>query len=147
MNINAIIVTPLPRIQAIGGDVLKVLKFDESSFASFGEAYFSLVDSLAIKAWKRHNQMTLNLVVPIGKVRFVFADTNSYGEFTENFKVIEIGLENYSRITVPPGIWFGFQGLMPSPNLILNIGDLPHDPSEVDLKNLEEVPFNWGKFI
>lgn len=147
MNINAIIVTPLPRIQAIGGDVLKVLKCDESSFASFGEAYFSLVDNLAIKAWKRHNQMTLNLVVPIGKVRFVFADTNSYGEFTENFKIIEIGLENYSRITVPPGIWFGFQGLMPSPNLILNIGNLPHDPSEVDLKNLEEVPFNWGKFI
>ena len=147
MSVNTVIVTPLPRIQVKGGDVLKVLKSDESSFASFGEAYFSLVNSLAIKAWKRHNRMTLNLVVPIGMVRFVFADTNSYGEFTENFKVIDIGLENYSRITVPPGIWFGFQGLMPSPNLILNIGNLPHDPSEVDLKNLEEVPFNWGKFI
>jgi dTDP-4-dehydrorhamnose 3,5-epimerase len=143
VTVNAVIVTPLLRIETKGGDVLKVLRSDESLFAGFGEAYFSLVNNLAIKAWKRHNQMTLNLVVPIGMVRFVFADTNSHGEFTENFKVIDIGLENYSRITVPPGIWFGFQGLRPSPNLILNIGNLPHDPLEVDLKNLEEVPFNW----
>ena len=77
----------------------------------------------------------------LGEVTFVKKIENP------NFKVIDIGLENYSRITVPPGIWFGFQGLMPSPNLILNIGNLPHDPSEVDLKNLEEVPFNWSKTI
>ena len=42
----------------------------------FGEIYFSNINSLCIKAWKKHKIMTLNLIVPIGKVRFVFHDKN-----------------------------------------------------------------------
>ena len=48
--------------------------------------------------------MTMNLIVPHGKVRFVFSD------FTECESIIS-SQESYIRLTVPPGIWVAFQGL------------------------------------
>ena len=47
--------------------------------------------------------MHINLIVPIGIVRFVF-----YDELTNKFRVEEIGKNNYARLTIPKGIFFGF---------------------------------------
>ena len=57
--------------------------------------------------------MTLNLTVPIGKVLFVFMDGNN------NFREEIIGEKFYNRVTVPPGLWFGFKNLSRSKSLIL----------------------------
>ena len=67
-----ILVSPLQQIETVGGDVWHTMKQTDVGYAGFGEAYFSWVASGAIKAWKRHTQMTMNLVVPVGQVRFVF---------------------------------------------------------------------------
>ena len=69
-NIDGVLVSPLNIIDVQGGDVLHGMKCSDSSYFGFGEAYFSTIDSYAIKAWKLHKQMTLNLVVPIGKIKF-----------------------------------------------------------------------------
>ena len=61
--------------------------------------------------------MTMNLIVPIGMVRFVFCD-NENQKYREEY----IGATNYSRLMVPPKIWFGFQGISDSDSLILNCG-------------------------
>ena len=138
--LDQIRVTPLQRISTPGGDVWHALKSTEESFNGFGEAYFSWVEAESIKAWKQHLRMTMNLVVPIGKVRFVFCDLLNY-----SFREEEIGASNYSRITVPPNIWFGFQGMSAKPSLVLNVANLPHDPAEVERKMREEIYFNWQK--
>ena len=141
MNLlDQIQVTPLQQISTLGGDVWHALKSTEKSFNGFGEAYFSWVEARSIKAWKQHLQMTMNLVVPIGTVRFVFCDLLSY-----SFREEEIGASNYARITVPPKIWFGFQGMSEKPSLVLNVANLPHDPAEVERKMKEEIYFNWQK--
>ena len=75
MSLNEICVTPLKRVSVAGGDVLHAMKKSDTGYVDFGEAYFSLVEFGAIKAWKRHLQMTLNLVVPIGEVQFVLMDS------------------------------------------------------------------------
>ena len=84
--------------------------------------------------------MTMNLVVPIGTVRFVFCDL-----LRHSFREEEIGASNYSRITVPPNIWFGFQGMSKKLSLVLNVASLPHNPAEVERKMREEIDFNWQK--
>ena len=141
MNLlDQIQVMPLQQISTLGGDVWHALKSTEESFQGFGEAYFSWVELNSIKAWKQHLRMTMNLVVPIGTVRFVFCDLQHY-----NFREEEIGASNYSRITVPPNIWFGFQGMSEKLSLILNVVNLPHDPVEVERKNREDIHFNWQK--
>jgi dTDP-4-dehydrorhamnose 3,5-epimerase len=142
MTLAAILLTPLPRIQTTGGDVLHAMKQSDAGYGGFGEAYFSWVAVDAVKAWKRHMRMTMNVVVPVGQVRFVFRSVNEDGG--DEFRVEEIGLDRYARITVPPGIWFGFQGLGTPQSLVLNIASILHDPNEVERLALSEVKYAWN---
>lgn len=142
IGIDKVIVTPLLRIQTDGGDVLHGIKNSDSGFIKFGEVYFSLINFNQVKAWKRHLQMTLNLVVPIGQVRFVF--NNGEIKNSSEYKVIEIGEDNYARITVPPGIWVGFKGLRNSQNLIMNVASQPHDDTEIQRIPKNDFSFGWN---
>jgi dTDP-4-dehydrorhamnose 3,5-epimerase len=139
--LDDIVLTRLSRIPTIGGDVLHALKQSDAGYGGFGEAYFSWVSVGAVKAWKRHMRMTMNLVVPVGQVRFVFRSLNASG--WDEIRVEEIGINRYARITVPPGIWFGFQGLGKTQSLVLNIASIPHDPNEVERLALSEVKYAW----
>ena len=136
--LNSIIVTDLNRITVSGGDVLHVMRTDSPGYNGYGESYFSIIEPGVIKAWKKHSKMTLNLVAPKGMVRFVFTDGDGY------FLIKEIGEKNFARLTVPPGIWFGFKGLGAGESLILNISNILHDPNEVERKERHEIPFDWS---
>ena len=140
VSLEDILVTPLKRIPTVGGDVLHALKKTDAGFDGFGEIYFSWVEQGAIKAWKYHKRMTLNLVVPVGEVSFVFHLTNQ----KNNFRTENIGEERYVRLTVPPGIWFGFQGIASERSLLTNVADMAHDPDEVLGKKTSEIVYNWS---
>lgn len=137
VGVGQILVTPLKRIPLAGGDVLHGMKCSDPGFVDFGEAYFSIIEEASIKAWKRHLRMTLNFVVPVGTVQFVFLD--GQGAIREEV----VGVDRYVRLTVPPGIWFGFKGLAAPYSLLMNVADIPHDPAEVERRGLEEIQFNW----
>ena len=140
VSLMDILVTPLRRIPTIGGDVMHALKDSDDGFNGFGEVYFSWVEQGAIKAWKYHQHMTLNLVVPLGEISFVFHIKDQENCFrTEN-----IGEEQYVRLTVPPGIWFGFQGRGSGQSLLMNLADMAHDPDEVLRKKTSEIVYNWS---
>ncbi len=126
-------------IETFGGDVRHFLKSDDNSYNGFGEIYFSFINKGSIKGWKLHTKMTMNLVVPIGEVGFVF-----FEDSTSSFKVYKIGENNYNRLTVPPNIWFGFKGIGLSRNLVVNLSDIIHDPNESKKLNLEKLNFNWN---
>ena len=142
ITVRDINIHPLKKIKVPGGDVLHGMKQSDPGYAGFGEAYFSWVSIEAVKAWKRHTQMTMNVVVPVGKVRFVFRCVNS--EDVEEFRVEEIGEDRYVRLTVPPGIWFGFQGLGTPQSLVMNIASIPHDPNEVERILLSDINYKWS---
>jgi dTDP-4-dehydrorhamnose 3,5-epimerase len=137
-SVNNVIVAPLQRIETIGGDVMHAMKSTDLGFQGFGEAYFSWISSGAIKAWKCHKQMTMNLVVPVGNVKFVFFSMSDC-----KFRVENIGSDHYARLTVPPGIWFGFKGMSPESSLVLNMSSIVHDPSEVDRLSLADIEYSW----
>tara|TARA_B100001741_G_scaffold288993_1_gene267555 strand:+ start:335 stop:751 length:417 start_codon:yes stop_codon:yes gene_type:complete len=126
----------LKKFKLEDGDVYHALKASESEYYGFKEAYFSTIKNNKIKAWKRHYKMTMNLIVPIGKVQFIFYDENK-----NLLKNLMIGEENYSRITVPPMIWFGFKGVSLNTSYILNISNEIHDPLEVERKPLTFLNF------
>ena len=142
MKLAEILVTPLRRIETAGGDVLHAMKQGDAGYGGFGEAYFSRVDAGAVKGWKRHTRMTMNLVVPVGRVRFVFHVLDERGE--KKFRVEELGEARYARVTVPPGIWFAFQGLGAPQNLLMNIASISHDPLEVERQALTDVNYIWA---
>ena len=137
VSVNEILITPIERIQVAGGDVLHGMKHSDPGYVDFGEIYFSIVELSAVKAWKKHLRMTLNFVVPHGRVFFAFID--DYGAVREEV----VGEHRYIRLTVPPGIWFGFSGFFAPYSVLANIADITHDPSEIERKRLGEIDYDW----
>lgn len=142
-SIDGLILTPLKIVDVSGGDVLHAMKNSDPGFISFGEAYFSTVDPTTIKAWKRHREMTLNLIVPVGEIKFVIFDDRRVEK--QCFREIILSKEHYYRLTVPPMVWLGFQGLHIASSMLLNIASMPHDPQESDRKSVDEIEFDWSR--
>lgn len=138
ISLNDIIITPLKRIAVPNGDVMHGMKMTDPGYAGFGEAYFSWIEADAVKAWKKHTSMTMNIVVPVGNIRLVFCVDPAQG-----FREERIGTANYARLTVPPGIWFGFQGIDAPQSLLLNVASILHDPGEVERCSVETIHYNW----
>jgi len=138
--IEDILVNPLKIIETPGGNVMHCMKDIDNGFNGFGEAYFSNIFFKYIKAWKRHNKMTLNIIVPKGKIRFVLYDDRDGKKI---FQEIILSTENFKRLTIPPMIWFGFQGLDPSGSILLNIANIKHNPNEVERVDPDKINFNW----
>ena len=144
--IEGVIITPLDVVNTIGGNVLHGMKSTDQGYSGFGEAYFSTVESGAIKGWKRHHLMTLNLMVPVGAIRFVIYDDRQNSSSTNKFqKILLSRCDHYSRLTVPPMVWLGFQGRDKDTNILLNIASIEHSPSEVDRREINEIEFDWDK--
>jgi len=125
-------VSPLAIIEGAQGSVLHAVRADAGGFAGFGEAYFSTVERGAVKGWKRHTRMVCNLVVPAGAVRFVIHDGRDNSATRGAQMEVVLSPDDYRRLTVPPGVWFAFQGMGEGLNLILNVASIAHDPAEVD---------------
>ena len=141
--INGLILTPIEPINVSGGSVLRVIKESNPGYDGFGETYFSIVNFGTIRGWKSHKEMTLNLVVPVGDIRFVMYDGRKNSSTYRNFQEAVLSRKNYCRLTIPPKIWVGFQGLGKSTNLLLNMANIPHDDKEVDHLPLESIEYNW----
>ncbi|MEI8602893.1 dTDP-4-dehydrorhamnose 3,5-epimerase family protein [Shewanella sp. PP-Sp27a-2] len=141
--IEGTLVTKLKRIPHDKGDIFHAIKCSDEGFTSFGEAYFSSVNFKDVKGWKKHTRMVLNLIVPVGSVRFVLFDDRKESLTNGKFFEVTISRDNYVRLTVPLGVWVAFQGVDDGLNLLLNIASIEHDPTESIVKNIKEIPFRW----
>lgn len=143
--IEGVILTRLKIIPGDLGDVLHAMKQVDSSFCGFGEVYFSTVKKGAVKAWKRHHEMTLNLVVPCGEILFALYDDRQESSTYKEIFEVNLSRSNYMRLTVPPMVWTGFKGLGDGLNMLLNIANIPHDPQESDRMDAykNHINYNW----
>ena len=131
--------TPMKQINTPNGAVFHAIKKSSDGFEAFGEAYFSFIDPGAIKGWKKHKQMTLNLIVPIGRIRFV-----CYAKERAQFFEVVLGEDNYQRLTIAPGIWMAFQGVGKKCNMLLNVASIEHDAREVEAVALSQFMYKWS---
>jgi dTDP-4-dehydrorhamnose 3,5-epimerase len=143
-SIEGVTFTSLKIIEGPLGNVMHGIKQIEPSFAGFGEAYFSTAKKGAIKGWKKHKQMTLNVIVVQGAIRFVVFDDRE-GSPTKN-KYQELVLSpsnNYGRLTVAPGLWMAFEGLDSAVNMLMNFANILHDPNEAENSPVTEnkIPY------
>ena len=139
---NKISLQALKIINNPKGNIIRCLRNDDELFKGFGEAYFSKIRHDSIKAWKKHESMTLNLCVVYGKVKFVFYDDRDNSN--NGFKEYVLSDNDYTRLYVPPKIWFGFMGVSNDDSLILNIADMIHDDKEVSRKEINFFSYEWS---
>ena len=88
MEINGVKTSSLSIIDTNGGDVMHAMKKSDEGYSGFGEAYFSKIEPASIKGWKRHTNMVLNLIVPIGSVRFVLYDDLKNQDGIDSFQEV-----------------------------------------------------------
>lgn len=136
--IDGVTLTPLKTISHPKGDIKHGLKSSEDSFIGFGEAYFSQILPDEIKGWKKHSEMTLNLIVPVGQIRFVI-----FSETEDKFFEVILGENNYQRLTIRPHLWMAFQGIGAGLNLLLNLADIEHNPQETESKSIDAINYQW----
>ena len=134
---DGVILTPLKQIHNPKGDIFHAMKKSDDGFDGFGEAYFSTIHKDDVKGWKKHTEMTLNLIVPMGAIKFV-----AYDEESKEFFSVVLSHDNYQRLTVKAGLWMAFQGVGKN-NMLLNLASIEHDPSEAVNIAIEEIKYEW----
>ena len=145
-SIDGVLVTELRQIIDERGAVLHHMRRDAPEFTTFGECYFSEMVPGAVKAWKRHREQTQHLAVPIGRVRFVIYDDRESSPTHDKIQMIELGRPNdYNRLRIPRGLWYGFTCLNDQAALVANCVDLPHDPADTELRPEDDsrIPYRW----
>lgn len=142
--IQGVILTAEKKIAVPGGDVFHAVKMSSDGFSGFGEAYFSFAEAGVVKGWKKHLRITLNLVVPIGAIRFVLYDDREKSASRGSFLDVILSPENYCRLTVPPKIWMSFCGVSEGVNMLLDIIDEEHVPEESINCPFEDIPYSLG---
>lgn len=135
---------PLKHIIVPKGDIYHALKSTDEGYKGFGEAYFSQIEEGGVKGWKRHNRMTLNLIVPLGRIKFIIYDDREGSVTKGTFEEIILSpKENYQRLTIAPGLWLAFCGMDKGTSMLMDIIPEPHDPKEADRKEIDEIPYNF----
>jgi dTDP-4-dehydrorhamnose 3,5-epimerase len=145
-EIDGLKTKPLREIIGTHGSVLHLLRNDDEDYMGFGECYCSEAYPGSVKAWKRHHIQTQNLAVPVGHLRLVVFDDRSSSKTRGNLVVMELGRpDKYFRVSIPPGVWYGFTALGSVTALIVNCVDIPHDPIEVEYlpPSATHVPYCW----
>ena len=145
-SIDGVLVTELRQIIDERGAVLHHMRRDAPEFTTFGECYFSEILPGVVKAWKRHREQTHHLAVPIGRVRFVIYDDRESSPTHDKIQIVELGRPNdYNRLRIPRGLWYGFTCLNDQPALVANCVDLPHDPADTELRPEDDsrIPYRW----
>ncbi|WP_216635909.1 dTDP-4-dehydrorhamnose 3,5-epimerase family protein [Bdellovibrio bacteriovorus] len=87
--------------------------------------------------------MTLSLIVISGEVRFVIYDDRQDSASSGEFFEVTLSQKNYARLVVSPGLWLAFQGIGIESNILLNIANIEHDPSEAVNAPIEEISYEW----
>lgn len=143
--IEGVVIAPLKKIPDERGAIYHMIRADDPIFKQFGETYGSWVHPGAIKAWHLHKTMTLNYVVPVGKIKLVLYDSRDNSPTNGVLMEIFIGRDNYVRVTVPPGVVNGFKGLGTEDSLVINIASHWHDPDEIVRIDpfTKDIPYNW----
>lgn len=137
--------TQLQIVSSEHGAVLHMVKSTDTTFAGFGEIYFSTIAQGQRKDWRRHNTATAQLAVPIGRVRFALFDDRRDSHSIGVTWDVTLGRDNYFLLTIPPGIWFAIQNVGTSEALIANCSSMPHDPTSIDRRPLStvDIPYDW----
>lgn len=166
--IEGVTITPLKVFRDERGAVMHMLKKTDEHFDQFGEIYFSLVDTNAVKAWHLHKTMTLNYTCIYGRIKLALYDKRPNSPTLNMVNTIHVEgypeFAEYNLISIPPGVWNGFRAepvMSPIigaplaanarivPAIVANCATHPHDPDEIERMAPDEFPlrYDWGPYM
>lgn len=139
--IEGVIVKKLARIPDDRGTILKMQENTDKEFKGFGEIYFSMIYPNVVKGWHLHKKAILNYVVVKGMIKLVLYDARENTKTANEFMEICIGVDNYSLVQIPPGVWNGFKAIGNESAIVADLITVNHENDEM----LRMDP--WNSFI
>ena len=147
-NITGVKIFKIQKINNLKGNLYKLIQIDKDNFSKFGESYISEIGTKKIKAWKRHLSQTQNIIIINGKVEIVLFDGRENSKTFNKIDIFKIGPKSkYSKIQIPPLIWYGFKGLDKKKSTMINFTDKTHYSTRhenLPIKN-KLINYNWNK--
>jgi dTDP-4-dehydrorhamnose 3,5-epimerase len=143
MMIEGVIKTDLTIVPMKSGSISHAYLKTQSDQINIQEIYFSSIQHESIRAWKCHTRMTINLSAVSGSVKIAMIDGREDSRSYLNIDEIILSKSPYFRLTIPPGIWYGFFGLSSPETIICNIADHVHDPQELKRKDYSDFDYTF----
>lgn len=143
--IDGVLQTSLRQIHDERGKVMHMLRSTDSHFQQFGEVYFSWIYPGIIKAWHKHHVMTMNYAVPVGHLKLVLFDDRPSSPTKGLINEFYLNSENYTLLTIPNGLWYGFKAVGNQSCMIVNCATHPHDPKETERISFDDprISYSW----
>jgi dTDP-4-dehydrorhamnose 3,5-epimerase len=140
VDLSMIGAAELKKFPTSTGTLMQGIRSDDKNFLGFGEIYFAWATRGALGDWKMHTKMIMNLIVPMGTIALVFVDR----EDESSYRVEVLGERRNIRLTVPPGIWFSYMGIGDGQNMLVNVSNILHSPSEICRRPITDIVFDWN---
>jgi dTDP-4-dehydrorhamnose 3,5-epimerase len=155
MTIKDVKIKELKHLADDRGELMEILRSDDSIFKGFGQCYLTICNKGAVKGWHYHKEQTDNFVCVSGKALVVLydyrKDSPTHGQV---FKIILEEPSNGSKpvlLQIPPMIVHGFTAIDCEKTVILNVPDKVYiydNPDEHRIQwNSKEVPFEWPESV
>jgi dTDP-4-dehydrorhamnose 3,5-epimerase len=131
------------------GRLFEILRSDDVIFRKFGQVYITTAFPGVIKAWHYHKIQTDYFTCVHGLAKLVLYDardgSKSFGKVME----FVIGPHTPKLVSIPPGVYHGFQCVSDIEAIMINVPTEPYNPQNPDEYRLElsapEVPYDWSK--
>lgn len=144
-TIEGVHIIPLRRIPDERGTIMHMLRRTDPHFQEFGEIYFATIYPGVVKAWHKHNLMTLNYACIVGQVKLVIYDERDGSPTKGQLMEIFLGPDNHNLVIIPPNLWNGHKGIGTEMAIIANCATHPHDPKQsarID-PHKSHIPYKW----
>jgi len=128
------------------GAVYHYINSESPTYKSFGEIYFSKINSGVVKGWKLHKNTIQNMCVPYGELKIVIFDnrfsSKTFGEIDEIYLNDN---DEYALLTIPTDLWYSFQSLSKDFTLLTNLIDKKYDSGESETMQIKNdlIPYLW----
>ena len=133
------------------GRLAEILRSDDSVFKKFGQVYVTTAKPYAVKAWHYHKKQTDNFFCIFGKMRVGLYDSRRNSPTFGKTQEIIMSFEKPVLLTIPPGVWHGFECVGKKEAAIINICTHLYDYKKPDEYRADpfnnKIPFKWrGRF-
>jgi dTDP-4-dehydrorhamnose 3,5-epimerase len=146
-TLEGVHITALKLVPNERGRLMEVQRSDDPHCPGIGQVYVTQSFNNVVKAWYRHTRQIDQIAVVSGLVKLVLFDgrenARTHGELCE----IIFGELAPKLVTIPPGIWHGFQAIGKQDAFLLHMNSAPFDAANPDEERRRpddpSIPYRW----
>lgn len=129
------------------GFLMEMLRCDDPIFKKFGQSYLTVCNPGYVKGWHFHKKQIDNFVVVKGNLRVLLYDGRPDSKTKGNSMEVFAGEKNPVLVSIPNGVYHGFENLEKEPGYVINCSSEPYNREKPDEFRTDpfdnDIPVKW----